>query len=779
MSRLRRRPVAPPLTRAPTPCGRPKANGFARDVIFNFNGAEETFLQAAHGFATGHPWGRDIVAFVNMEAVGGGGPSIIFQAGPRHAWLTRLLARELPHPHATVLAQDIFVNELVPSDTDFRIYRDFAGAVAPHADSAGSGPVEDHAETEVPTPGVDMAFYHHGHVYHTAIDDPRHTSAAALQHMGDNAFAALRALASLPDLPPPAADVHAAAVFFDVFGLTLVSVPAGAAHAAYGLVTAALFLSLRATPRGMAHLAATAPIALLATVVPVLTGAVVGVLAHLLLGVFMPWYATSWLGVAMYAPFALLGALLRRALPTYRPLYPQRPPRPCSRSSPCRPLRPVRPRRPHPPPVADAARASAGARRRRRLRRNHERDGRRRAGIRLPVCFPGGSDPRWHPRHGAAAHARAVAVAPGPRLRAFQPPRALRSTGSAALGDTPTSPLPALLSTQALPWAHALPLAAAVLMLVQPTLGRVGMAPSFVPEVAVGGAVGLLTAVLALPWTAFAHYLPLRRVTLPLAATGLAFLLLGAIVPAYDVEHPKRVLMHHLHTYRDVVLARPGPSGPTRAPGGAAPRDSTMFVSGMDAQPPSVLRGWIEAAAGKDPLLAWSAVEDVLDHAHYQVYYPVSGFLLGFALRGVRAEPRIQSTPPAVSFDAAAPLPGAAGVNVSFTVDTGLPCWATLNFTQAEVKQWSFNEVRPRLTCPLDGPGAKRPCSYIVRHAAGASAGTFRAWAVVDKLPLRLDLATLFVNKNSDVGASLHAAIPAPTTVIDHAGTLQGFVLEA
>lgn len=330
---------------------------------------------------------------------------------------------------------------------------------------------------------------------------------------------------------------------------------------------------------------------------------------------------------------------------------------------------------------------------------------------------------------------------------------------------------------QALPWAHALPLAAAVLMLVQPTMGRIGMAPSFVPDLAVGGAVGLFTALLALPWAAFAHYIPLRRVAVPLAATGVAFLLLGAIVPPYDAEHPKRVLMHHLHTYADANLARPGPDGPTRPPADATPADSTMYVSGMDAQSPSVLQQWIERAEGTAPALAWSAMEAVGDHAIYQVYYPVSGFLLGFALRHVTAEPRILSTPPTVSFDSALPVPGGGGVNVSFTVDTGLPCWATMNFTRAEVRQWSFNEVKPRLTCPLDGPGAKRPCSYIVRHAAGARAATFRAWTVVDKLPLRIDLATLFVNKNTDVGAALVAAIPAPVTVIDHAGTLQGFVL--
>lgn len=187
-------------------------------VIFLFNGAEETPLQASHGFITQHKWAADVKTFINLESCGSGGKEMLFQAGPnRNQWLIKVIFilvtkttlftffitpqmySGVPHPSAQVAAEEIFQSGIIPSDTDFRIFRDF-GQV----------------------PGLDFAHNRNGYRYHTKYDNIDFLSPQFLQRTGDNALALARTIANSDDLPHAKELATGNTVYFDVLGLTFI-----------------------------------------------------------------------------------------------------------------------------------------------------------------------------------------------------------------------------------------------------------------------------------------------------------------------------------------------------------------------------------------------------------------------------------------------------------------------------------------------------------------------------------------------------------------------------
>lgn len=263
-------------------------------VIVNFNDGEEAGLLGVQGFVE-HAWIRDVRAFINLESAGPRGKSILFQAGPGNAWLTRAYARSVPRPYGTVIGQDIFQSGLIPSDTDFRIYRDLAGLR-----------------------GLDIAFYQDDWAYHTALDRVDRLEPGGIQHMGDNLVALVRELAG-GDLP---GDVGGApAVYYDVLGLGMFVhgseatrlLAVGAMLAA--MLAAALALRRNATPRR--DLAAGVIYGFLGCTVGLAAAVGVGLLLGVTLGRPHGWFAAPWtaalaFGAPAAAGFAAIHSLWER-----------------------------------------------------------------------------------------------------------------------------------------------------------------------------------------------------------------------------------------------------------------------------------------------------------------------------------------------------------------------------------------------------------------------------------------------------------------------------------
>ncbi|CAK1547587.1 unnamed protein product [Leptosia nina] len=167
---------------------------FKHNIVFLFNGAEENPLQASHGFLS-HPWFKGVTNVINLDSGGVNGKAQLFQATD-----PRMLSayKYTKWPTAQGAGQFLFSTGIIPSDTDFRIWRDFG-----------------HIQ------GIDLAFIKGGHVYHTRNDRTEFIKPGVIQCAGDMLLSVVTHLADdeqLATREPPSS-----IVYFDYMNVLLIS----------------------------------------------------------------------------------------------------------------------------------------------------------------------------------------------------------------------------------------------------------------------------------------------------------------------------------------------------------------------------------------------------------------------------------------------------------------------------------------------------------------------------------------------------------------------------
>ena len=95
-----------------------------------------------------HPWAKEVKYVLNLEAIGSGGQEMVFQCNS--GWLAGFYGSISPHPHASVMAHELFkyaLNRM--ASTDWATLMEY-------------GPIGIR--------GMDTAYVENGYVYHTSFD---------------------------------------------------------------------------------------------------------------------------------------------------------------------------------------------------------------------------------------------------------------------------------------------------------------------------------------------------------------------------------------------------------------------------------------------------------------------------------------------------------------------------------------------------------------------------------------------------------------------------------
>ncbi|XP_048135040.1 endoplasmic reticulum metallopeptidase 1 isoform X2 [Rhodamnia argentea] len=246
------------------------AHGFKSAVIFLFNTGEEEGLNGAHSFIT--------------------------QAGP-NPWAIENFALAAKYPSGHVIAQDLFASGAIKSATDFQVYKEVAGLS-----------------------GLDFAYTDNSAVYHTKNDKLELLKSGSLQHLGENMLAFLLQIASSPDLSgvqrtkDEGISASSSAIYFDILGLYMVLYHQGFANILHNSVALqSLLIWSTSLLMGGYPAAVSLILSCLSIILMWIFSLSFSLLSAFILPLLstspVPYVASPWLVIGLFAAPALLGAL--------------------------------------------------------------------------------------------------------------------------------------------------------------------------------------------------------------------------------------------------------------------------------------------------------------------------------------------------------------------------------------------------------------------------------------------------------------------------------------
>jgi hypothetical protein len=143
-----------------------------RDPVYSLmvlvTDAEENGLMGAAAAVADREVAERMAVFLNVDAIGATGPSLLFETGPGNAWLVGAWAAAAPRPRGASFAYEIY--RRLPNDTDFTILK------------------------RTGAPGLNFAPIGESYVYHTARDTPARLADETLAQTGHNLVRIVEAL---------------------------------------------------------------------------------------------------------------------------------------------------------------------------------------------------------------------------------------------------------------------------------------------------------------------------------------------------------------------------------------------------------------------------------------------------------------------------------------------------------------------------------------------------------------------------------------------------------